>query len=275
MVDVCSASLQGSRERQEDYCISRQTPDRTIAIVCDGMGGMSAGDIASRVAAEMLLADLEKLVLPQDMSDFFRRELEKLDDAVYRLKSADGRRLKAGTTLVAVLLQGRGLYWFSVGDSKLFCVRKREIHCVTRAHNYAMLCEMQSGLTADRMERVGASKDDGCCGMQTGEMIVQRAGFCGDAERGERLVSYLGMGIAEIYDSNVRPFAMMPGDKLLLCTDGLYRTVEQEEMARILSFSGDVKVISAKLESALLRKKRANQDNATWAVIGIKGEDGL
>lgn len=251
-IELCSATLQGSRERQEDYCLSRQTSERVIAIVCDGMGGMCAGDLASRAAAKMLLADLEQLILPQDMGSFFRRELEKLDDLVYRLKSADGRRLKAGTTLVAVLLQGRELYWFSVGDSKLFCVRKGEIHCVTRAHNYAMLCEMPSGGAAD-------------C----------HIGSCGDTKRGEQLISYLGMGIAEIYDSNTKPFVMMPGDKLLLCTDGLYRTVEQRETAQILSSSDDVRAICASLERSVLQKKRANQDNATWVVIGIKGEDGL
>lgn len=246
-IDLCTETLQGSRERQEDYYVICRTQDRTIAIVCDGMGGMRGGNIASRTAADMFRRDLEKTELSDDMDGFFRRELEKLDDAVYCLQAPDGSRLRAGTTLVAVILQDNRLYWFSVGDSRLFCVREGEIYCVTRVHNYAMLC-----------------------GSQPGEAAVRHAESCEDAKRGEQLISYLGMGIAEIYDSNARPFVIMPGDKLILCTDGLYRTVELAEMARILFSSDDVRAVSADLKSAVLRKKRVNQDNATWVVVGIK-----
>lgn len=237
---LCTASLQGSRERQEDYSISRQMADRTIAIVCDGMGGMREGHMASRFAAEQMLAILEKAEFTEHMHRFWKKEMERLDDAVYGLRSADGERMRAGTTMVAVVLQGNQLHWFSIGDSKLFYMRKHKLHCVTREHNYALLAEKRTG--------------------GSGEACVDK--------KAEQLISYLGMGAAALFDGSDKSFETEQGDKLLLCTDGLYRTVPQGEIAEILDSAREVEVISGKLREAVLVKKNRNQDNATWVVMG-------
>lgn len=233
-VTFCSDSLLGARKRQEDYHICRRTADRIIAVVCDGMGGMNAGNIASRLAAEMLFEDLKKVSLSCDMQSFFKNELAKLDDMVYGLKNADGTRMRAGTTVVAVMLCGYYLYWFSVGDSKLFYMRKGKLYCVTRMHNCAMLGKNAGG---------GNGVD-------------------------EQLISYLGMGAAEIFDGSRKPFVMEQGDKLLLCTDGLYRTVRQYEIEEILSGTQDVEKICGMLRNAVTGRNLPKQDNATWIVIG-------
>ena len=237
---LCTASLQGSRGRQEDYSISRQTADKTIAIVCDGMGGMREGHMASRFAAEQMLAVLEKAALTEHMYEFWKKEMERLDDAVYGLRFTDGERMCAGTTMVAVVLQENRLHWFSIGDSKLLYMRKHKLHCVTREHNYALLAE---------------------------KIIGGNSEVCVD-KKAEQLISYLGMGTASLFDGSDKSFETEQGDKLLLCTDGLYRTVPQEEIAEILDSTKDVKVISGKLREAVLAKKYSNQDNATWVVMG-------
>lgn len=237
---LCTASLQGSRERQEDYSISRQTADRTIAIVCDGMGGMREGHTASRIAAEQMLAILEKAEFTEHMHRFWKKEMERLDDTVYGLRYAGGERMRAGTTMVAVVLQGSRLHWFSIGDSKLLYMRNHRLHCVTREHNYALLAEKITGGNSE---------------------------VCVD-KKTEQLISYLGMGTAALFDGSDKAFETEQGDKLLLCTDGLYRTVPQEEIAEILDSTKDVEVISGKLREAVLAKKYSNQDNATWVVMG-------
>lgn len=235
----CAKSMQGNRERQEDYWICRQTDQTTVAIVCDGMGGMAGGNIASRMAAELLLEDLKKPIPTENMRAFFKSELERLDDAVYRLKYVDGTRIGAGTTLVAAIIQDSGLYWFSVGDSKLFYIRGRELYCVTRAHNYASF--MQGKHPPERKQNA----------------------------EGEQLISYLGMGMAELFDGNNVPFPVKQGDRLLLCTDGLYRTVTEKEIAGILEETDDPADGSRRLEQAVLQKKNAKQDNATWILLRV------
>ena len=101
--------------------------------------------------------------------------------------------------MVAVLLQEGRLHWFSVGDSRLFYMREHKLYCVTREHNYAMLSEKNAY----------------------------------DVKK-EQLISYLGMGAAELFDGSNTSFMTKEGDRLLLCTDGLSRTLKQEEIADIL-----------------------------------------
>lgn len=241
-ISLCEASLQGSRRRQEDYCISGQTADRTVAVVCDGMGGMREGSTASRFAAGQMLETLKKAELTEHMHGFWKKEMERLDDAVYGLRYADGERMRAGTTMVAVVLQDRRLHWFSIGDSKLFYMRGHKLHCVTREHNYAMLAQKIAG--------------------ESGKGYVD--------EKAEQLISYLGMGAAVLFDGSDKAFEAERGDKLLLCTDGLYRTVPQEKIAEIMDSSRAVDAICDRLREAVLAKNRKNQDNATWVVIGCQ-----
>ncbi len=247
-ISMSAASLQGRRDQQQDFYVSRQLSDRTIAIVCDGMGGMNGGKVASRHAAGILLDDMEAVAPEADMYAFFERELEKLDDEVYGLKNSDGSRMGAGTTIVSVLLFGDRLYWFSVGDSKFFYMRRQELYCVTREHNYAM--------QLNEMRR---------------EKVIAEDRYLQELERGEQLISYLGLGMAEIFDGNCSPFMMEPGDKILLCTDGLYRTVDQEEIRQIMLFREDTEHLCRRLEKMVLSKNRKNQDNATWIVMQKMG----
>lgn len=232
---LCAASIQGSRDRQEDYYICRQKEGRTIAVVCDGMGGMRDGNIASRFAAEQMTETLEKVKLTESMHSFWKKELERLDDGVFGLRDPQGTRLKAGTTMVAVLLQEDKLHWFSVGDSRLFYMREHKLYGVTREHNYALL-----------------------------------AGEDSDGEKREQLVSYLGMGAAELFDGSNTPFLTKRGDRLLLCTDGLSRALQQEEIADILGSGKNPKAICDGFREALEAKKHSRQDNATWVVIKMQ-----
>ena len=248
-ITFSAASIIGKRDQQQDYYTCSRLSDRTIAIVCDGMGGMAGGSIASRYAANLLSQDLESVSPTEDMYSFFQKELEKLDDAIYALKDENGERLGAGTTIVAVLMFGNKLYWFSVGDSKLYYMRRQEMYCVTRSHNYAMqLADMKKNSLIDEKK------------------------YLKESEKGEQLISYLGMGMAEIFDGNYSPFTMEVGDRILLCTDGLYRTLNQQEIRSVLEERGNTEYKCKMFEKAILSKKSHNQDNATWIVIQKIGE---
>lgn len=248
-ISLSAATMQGKREEQQDFYVYRQFSDRTIAIVCDGMGGLNGGNIASRHAAELLVKDLEKVDKDCDMHTFFKLELEKLDDAVYGLRAGDGKRLGAGTTIVAVMLLGNDLYWFSVGDSKLYYVRGLEMHCFTREHNYSMCLE-------EKRQNKEISDEE----------------YQKEAAKGEQLISYLGMGTAELYDGNYRPFTMQIGDRILLCTDGLYRSLDAKEIQTIMQQKGSTDRICRMFENAVLSKHKSNQDNATWIVLQKIGD---
>ncbi len=248
-ISLSALSIKGKREQQQDYYTSIQLPDRTIAIVCDGMGGLNGGSVASRRAAEMLLNDLQMVDENQNMYEFFQMELERLDDEIYSLKNPDGTRMGAGTTLVSVLMFGNKLYWFSVGDSKLYYKRDQDFCCVTREHNYSM-----------RLEEL---RQNDC---------IDEKKYIEEQKKGEQLISYLGLGMAEIFDGNYSPFIMQKGDRILLCTDGLYRTLSESDIQSILQQNGSTERICKMYENAVLAKDKMNQDNATWVVIHKIGD---
>lgn len=247
-ISVSALSLQGTRKRQEDYLLYGKKNDRVIAVVCDGIGGMNNGDVASRAAAELLFSDLEKARPVENMASYFKKEMEKLDDAIFGLQYQNGSRMKAGTTIVAILLHGDRLHWFSMGDSKLYLLRGKHLQCLTKAHNYAAFLE--------ETKKAGA---------------IEEARYQEELKKGEWLTSYLGMGIAEQFDYGNVFFSAEPEEKLLLCTDGLYKTVCEEELRHILQTTKDVDIIVCRLQEAILKKNRPAQDNATWIVIGGEG----
>lgn len=243
-MEISGGSMQGARDCQQDYWITRQLADRTIAIVCDGMGGMTGGEIASRYAANMLLEDLQQLNRQDNIYEFFRRELVRLDDAVYSLKGSTGKRLGAGTTIAAVIVFENELYWFSVGDSKIFYKRNNEMHCVTQAHNYELRLEEQRRNNQ-----------------------IDKETYLIESKKGEQLISFLGLGTAELYDSNYNAIMMREGDSVFLCTDGVYRTLKQREILDVLRQQGSCERISRMLENAINSKRKVNQDNATWIMM--------
>lgn len=270
-------SLQGTRNRQEDYLLCGRRNDRLIAVVCDGIGGMDNGHIASRTAAEILFADLGKASVTgeEGMHTFFRREMERLDDAVFGLRDRSGRRMNAGTTVVAALVCGGWLHWFSMGDSRLYLLQdqglycretqsrgqrnqglrcleqqdrdswSQELHCLTTDHNY--------GAVLEERRRAGT---------------IEQARYQQESGKREWLTSYLGMGIAEQFDYGRIPFTGDAGDRLLLCSDGLHKTVSQEKLQEILRKPIGMDAISCQLQEAILRKNDPSQDNASWIVIG-------
>lgn len=241
---ISALSILGKRQQQQDYYASMQMSDRTIAIVCDGMGGLDGGELASKTAADLLMQDLIEVDENEDMHLFFQKELEKLDDIIFGLRREDGTRIGAGTTLVSVLILKNNLYWFSVGDSKLYYKRGNEFFCVTREHNLAM-----------RLKELRDNRQ------------IDEAQYEASMGRGDELISYLGLGMAEIFDSNYSPVEMQLGDKILLCTDGLYRAMEDSRIEQILSSCGTSERICQMFENEIVTRNKQNQDNATWIVL--------
>lgn len=291
-------SLQGTRNRQEDSLLCDRKDDRLLAVVCDGIGGMDNGHIASRTAAELLLADLGKVSVTGEagMHAFFQREMERLDDAVFGLRDPSGRRMNAGTTVVAALVCGGWLHWFSMGDSRLYLLqgqgKQNQGLCHQETQNQGQ--RNQGSYRRETQGRGQQNQGLRCLEQQDRDSRSQgglhclttdhnygavlearrRAGTIGQAqyrqESGKRewLTSYLGMGIAEQFDYGRIPFTGDAGEKLLLCSDGLYKTVSQEELQEILRKPTSMNAISRQLQEAVLRKNDPAQDNASWIVVG-------
>ena len=97
-INMGISSILGTRKNQQDTVFGAVDGNRAIAVVCDGMGGMNGGELASQTAATILIDDYYNTTIT-DMREFFQKEAKKMDQAVNNLKNEDGRPLNGGTTL--------------------------------------------------------------------------------------------------------------------------------------------------------------------------------
>ncbi|MDR2356796.1 MAG: serine/threonine-protein phosphatase [Oscillospiraceae bacterium] len=238
MYEVSTSSVPGSREEQQDSFRVRESEGAVAAIVCDGMGGLSNGALASKTAADKFIELCSGKAPDVSWTDFTVSAARALDECVYKLSDSRGARLRAGTTAAAAVIDGGALFWLSVGDSRIYIARGGEIQRLTRDHNYFLTLGGARALTRERYEA--------------------------EARRGDALISFIGMGGIDVMDANSSPLALMPGDTLLLTSDGLYKAAREEAIGRILCDSLPDK---APRLTYLAESSHKSSDNTTCVVI--------
>lgn len=248
-VRVGTSSVIGKRNVQQDAIRSDSgfeyaESGRSISVLCDGMGGMQGGEKASQLCSSIVYGAFQTIADDADIATFFKTIIQIVDSEVKQLKDEKGNSLKAGTTLVSTVVMNKMLYWASVGDSRAYILRGNEILGITRDHNYMMLLN-------DKVKR--------------GEITQEQADA--DPQR-EALVSYIGMGGVRFVDLNSKPYRLMDGDFVIMCSDGLYRTLDNDEIKNIvLHFGDNVQGAASHLTDAAMKKNKKGQDNTSVIVI--------
>ena len=235
----------GKRENQQDTSFGQIDGNTAFAVVCDGMGGLEGGELASQTAVRMLVGDYYNLKKKENIAAFFQEEAFKMNQAVCELCDSDGKFLEAGTTIVAVCIHNGMLQWLSVGDSKIYVIRKEEILPVNREHNY--------GLQLKQM-------------LELGEITLED--YEEEEKRAEALISFLGVGKLELMDINEEPFQLKDEDTVLLCSDGLYKALEDELILGVIQTSlPNTQLAAKRLVDAVKEKKVKNQDNTSVVLL--------
>lgn len=249
-VDIGVESVIGSREEQQDAVITSSYKDydqdkRMIAVLCDGMGGLSGGAKVSRYCSEMLYQSFNAMKAAESYHDFFSNVIYKLDREVKAMTGDGGKPLGGGSTLVSAIIQNDTLSWASVGDSRMYMVRQGKLLQLTRDHNFLSIL----------MERVGR-----------GQMAVEEA--LAHPKR-EALISFIGMGGLRIVDAIEQPMQLLAGDYLVMCSDGVYRGITDIEMVQAL-YENEfcMQKAAEQMVQTVLRKNIRGQDNAS--VIAIR-----
>ena len=234
------------REINEDAFGSR--PDAGLFVVCDGMGGGAAGEVASRIATDTVLEQVGATDRDDDESDDheFLPKTGLLAVAVRRANHAILRRAKAeaghagmGTTIVAVSLAEHVASVAHVGDSRAYLWHNGCFEALTNDHS---LVEHQ----------VRAGLLDRASSLQSAQQNV--------------LLRALGRDLnveVELGEVPVRP-----GDFLLLCTDGLTRMVTEAAMAETITVLRDPQQICDRLVATA--NDNGGLDNVTAVVVGVR-----
>lgn len=243
------ASIIGSRSSQQDFYIMDNNSDynadkRFIAVLCDGMGGLSCGEKASAACAEMVYRAFHEIDLIDSYSDFYRFVIEQADMEVALIRNEAERVSRAGTTLVSAVIADGYLHWASVGDSHIYLISGGNIKRIVNEHNYTMLLN-------DKVKRGEISQSD-----------ADR-----DPQK-DALISYIGMGGVRCVDINAKPYPLKSGDYVVLCSDGVYRTLDDAKLCDIiLKNKSNVQKSANEIVDLITLLKAKGQDNATVAIM--------
>ncbi len=238
----------GAREDQQDSFGMSNAMDKSfvathgiLAVVADGMGGLSNGARVSSMVVRSMIDTHSTLSPEVDGSQALLYMLEEANNNVNAMLEGES---DSGSTVVAVLLKGNEFSTISVGDSHIYLYRNGAVVQLNRDHVY--------GVELDKL----ASR---------GEISHEDAR--NDSRRGA-LTSYVGMGkIAEI-DLPGNKVAVHTGDKIILATDGIFGTLGDDQLASILSMNAYE--ASAEIERRILEIGKRYQDNFTAVIIEIQ-----
>ncbi|HXK43892.1 MAG TPA: protein phosphatase 2C domain-containing protein [Anaerolineae bacterium] len=206
-----------------------------LYIVADGVGGNDAGEIASRMAVEHT-----RLFYYQDPNPNVRASLiaaiEEVNRQIYHQGLSNAAQHRMGTTITAVVLYGTQFYVANVGDSRAYLVRNGKAELLTRDHTWVAE-SVTAGLISPAEAAVHSQRN-----------IITRS---------------LGQDLTVQVDCS-GPFLLQPGDRLLLCTDGLSELVSSAELAAIAVGFPPQEVVR---QLIALARQRGAPDNVTALVI--------
>ncbi len=238
---VFQTSRKGGREKNEDrmgYCYTKSSG---LFLLADGMGGHPEGEVAAQMVLQAISALYQKEARPEieDPKAFFIMAIMAAHRQILRYAAEKHLMDTPRTTLVAAIVQGGVAYWVHCGDSRLYLVRHGELLVRTRDHSY----------------------------IEQHQDAHPELALSGRFNRNV-LYTCLGSPTKPVFDV-AGPVALQQGDKILLCSDGLWGSLDDVEIVFQLS-QRQVGAAVPDLVDRALNKAGANSDNVT--VIAMEWE---
>lgn len=213
MYRAASATDKGrERTTNEDYilCNAREY----LYAVADGVGGHKAGELASRMAIEYIEAfarknPIKEVKTEKALMTYFSSCLEGVNQVILRQAAGDGRNAGMATTVVLAHLKGDTAYVVNIGDSRAYLLREENLMQITEDHTYVNELLKKGSITKD-------------------EAI----------NHPERNMITRALGSEEKLMPDYYSFPIYPGDRILLCSDGLYNEIEDQEIKDLSDQTG-------------------------------------
>ena len=230
------------KQNQDTYQIQQLDRNTVLCVVCDGMGGAKSGNVASSLAADVFVQEVQRSWhgnMDREKTDQVMRSAVKLAnftvfDQARQFAEFEGM----GTTLVAVLVHGRRVTVVNVGDSRAYSVDSDGIQQITRDHSVVQMMVERGEISREQARTY------------PGKNLITRA-----------------IGTEPIVECDVFHREMDRGDYLLLCSDGLSNTMDEQEI--LFEVVHGVKKEHCCQQLLNIAKNRGAPDNVTSVLILI------
>jgi protein phosphatase len=215
-------------------------PERGIFVVCDGVGGADAGEVASQTAVEVLNeAFRHKLSDGEDVEDLMELAIQRANKSIHQMAAEQARVSMMATTLVALHLDGPRATIGHVGDSRLYrlspdgqLLRETEDHSIVEE-------EVRAGRMTPEQAANHPSKN-----------VISRA-----------------LGAEESVEADMKTIEIGEGSAFLLCTDGITRHIPDNELRELLLSGRGVEAICTEMKERCYQ--RGAEDNLTAVIVQV------
>lgn len=243
----------GKRDEQQDAFGFSDVTDfaavrsqGVLAVLADGMGGVAGGKEAAKAAVEAVMQHFQQQVehaqSAQTLLEEAAQRAHRAIEAVQRTMPSDAGL--AGSTLCVVWIREGRLSWISLGDSRIYLVSGEQLTLLTVDDNYGMELDEKARRGLITVEQAQAS-----------------------TER-HMLTAYLGSPDFDELALDVYSIDIEPGDKVMLCSDGIYGSVTEAEMQQAVKHP--VQQACDALQELALAKENQYQDNMTAIMIAVE-----
>lgn len=236
----------GAREDQQDSYgasdLNAYPVQGVLAVVADGMGGLSNGGAVSSALVHTFLDGFRRMagqVQPQDM--LLEMTIQANSYINQMLRGAE----RSGSTLVSAVIREGYLHFLTVGDSRIYLFRGGTLLQLNRDHIY------QEELAVKAVNR-----------------LISIPQVSGDRQA-HSLTSYFGIGQIPSIDRNYEGIKLVSGDRILLATDGVFGTLTQEQMEQALQ--GTVGEAAKAIGDMVREADQPYQDNNTALILEYRG----
>ena len=238
VASVTDRGLSEKRPMNEDSFLA--DPERGIFVVCDGVGGADAGEVASQKAVEVLdEAFRHKLTDGEDVEDLMELAIQRANSAIHQMAAELPRISMMATTAVALHLDGMRATIGHVGDSRLYrldpdgkLLRETGDHSIVEE-------EVRAGRMTPEQAANHPSKN-----------VISRA-----------------LGAEESVEADMKTIEVGEGNSFLLCTDGITRHIPDNELRELLMSGRSVEAICAEMKERCYQ--RGAEDNLTAVIVQL------
>ena len=229
-------------QNQDTYLIEVLDKNTLLCVVCDGMGGAKSGNVASTLAADVFVQEVKRTwtpdMDPEKLDQMLRGAVKLANFTVYdqaqQFEEFDGM----GTTMVAILVQGKNATVVNVGDSRAYSLDDEGIRQITTDHSLVQMMIRHGELTPEQARSY------------PGKNLITRA-----------------IGTESVVECDVFHRRLTKGECLLLCTDGLSNLLDDQEILFEVVHGINKKSSCERLLA--IAKNRGAPDNVTCILVQI------